>query len=199
MSRVTAVIVMGWLGVGSASAVNAGDGRVELGQESMAQAAATDCARFQSSARLPAGTPFRTVLLRGLEFRLSASWEISVGPIEEAALDYLWLVSPPLQTAPHRMIGPGYGLSARDSARIERPLRFVLTRADYDAARAAIDSQQSAEETLRRLDQLGRGHLSFVITDYQIREDVTLADGRKGDAFDWITFKGEACVPKQGK
>jgi len=94
------------------------------------------------------------------------------------------------------MIGPGYGMTARESARIERPLRFVVTRADYDAARAAVDLE-SAEETLKRLDKLGRGNLSFAITDYRIR-DVTLPDGRQGDAFDWITFKGEASVPKQG-
>jgi hypothetical protein len=93
------------------------------------------------------------------------------------------------------MIGPGYGLSARQSARIERPLRFLVTGADYDAARAVIDLR-SAEEILKRMDQLGRGRLSFVITDFQIR-DVTFADGRQGDAFDWITFKGEACVPKE--
>src|SRR6185503_9397918 len=135
-------------------------------------------------------------LLRGLEFRLSEAWDISVGPVGDTALDYLWVVSPPLRTAPHRMIGAGYGLSARDSARIERPLRFVLTRADYDAARAAIDDTRSAEQTLRELDRLGRGTLSFVITDYRIRDDVPLSDGRTTDAFEWIAFKGQACVTK---
>jgi hypothetical protein len=135
-------------------------------------------------------------LVRGLEFRLSTDWNISVGPIEDLTVDYLWLVSPPLQTAPHRMIGPGYGMTARQSARIQRPLRFVVTRADYHAARAAIELE-SAAETLQRLDQLGRGHLSLTITDYRIR-DVTLPDGRQGDTFVWITFKGEACVPNQG-
>jgi hypothetical protein len=110
-------------------------------------------------------------------------------------MDYLWLVSPPLQSAPHRVIGRGYGESARSSARIERPLRFVTTRADYDAALTAIDLP-SAGDTLKRLDQLGRGHLTLIITDYGI-QDLTLPDGEKSDAFDWIRFKGEACVPKQ--
>jgi hypothetical protein len=166
------------------------------GAASITQRGSTDCVLFQSPTRLAAGTPFRTALLRGLEFRLSAGWDISVGPAEEPTMDYLWVVSPPLRTAPHRMIGPGYGMTARESARIERPLRFVLTRADYDAARAAIDLA-SAGETLTRLEGLGRGHLSFAITDYRIR-DKMLPDGRQGDAFEWITFKGEACVPKQG-
>lgn len=154
-----------------------------------------ECAGFQSPGRLPAGTPFRARLVRGLEFRLSPDWNISVGPVDEPKMDYLWVVSPPLQTAPHRMIGTGYGLAARESAQIDRRLRFVVTRAQYDAARAAI-KLESAAETLKRLDQLGVGRLSFTITDSQVR-DIVLPDGRREDAFEWITFKGEACVPKQ--
>jgi hypothetical protein len=154
----------------------------------------TDCVRFESPGKLAAGTPYRATLLRGLEFRLSADWNISIGPLEDAT-DYLWVASPPLRTAPHRMIGAGYGLTARQSARIERPLRFVLTRADYEAARVAIDLE-SATDSLKRLEQLGRGRLSFAITDFRIR-DVTLHDGRQSDAFEWITFRGEACVPRQ--
>ena len=108
-------------------------------------------------------------------------------------MDYLWLVSPPLQSAPHRQIAAGYGLTARQSAVIPRPLRFVLTKADYDAARAAIDGN-SAEETLKRMDELGRGRLILKITDYQVH-DVVAADGSRTDAFDWIVFTGSACVP----
>lgn len=195
MSRTIAIIVTASVGFSSTVVIYAAFQPVESVGAASTQDAETECIPFQSPARLAAGMPFRAPLLRGLEFRLSANWDISVGPVEEPKTDYLWLVSPPLQTAPHRMIGAGYGMSARDSARIERPLRFVVTRADYDAAIAAIDLQ-SAGETLKRLDQLGRGHLSFAITDYRVRE-VTLPDGRQGDAFDWITFKGEACVPRQ--
>jgi hypothetical protein len=159
----------------------------------------TDCVQFQSPTRLAAGTPFRAALLRGLEFRLSDGWDISVGPAGEATVDYLWVVSPPLRTAPHRMIGPGYGLTARESAGIDRPLRFVLTRADYDAAKAAVDRTQPADETLRELDRLGRGTLSLVIVDFRVRDNVRLADGSTTDAFEWVTFKGEACVPKRDR
>jgi len=38
--------------------------------------------------------------------------------------------------------------------------------------------------------------LSFVITDYRIRDDVRLSDGSTTDAFEWIAFKGQACVTK---
>jgi len=196
MSWVIAVIPAAWI------VVTAGLGLyVEVGRavahciRSASQGASDDCVRFESPARFVAGTSFRAALLRGLEFRLSDGWQLTVGPVDEPTMDYLWVVSPPLQTAPHLMIGPGYGLTARESARIQRPLRFVLTRPDYDAARVAIDLQ-SPEETLKRLDQLGRGRLSFVITDFHVR-DVTLPDGRQADAFDWISFRGEACVPRE--
>ena len=197
MSRAIAIIVAASIGFSSTVGIDAANHQAAGGGPWTTQAAqTTDCARFQSPARLAAGMPFRAVLLHGLEFRLSANWNISVGPVEEPTMDYLWVVSPPLRTAPHRMIGPGYGMTARQSARIERPLRFVLSRADYEAARAAIDLE-SAAETLKQLDRLGRGRLSFTITDYRIR-DVMLTDGRQGDAFEWITFDGEACVPKEG-
>ena len=190
MSRMVVVVATALIALSAEVGLCPEGGRVAAAK----QGASDDCVRFQSPGKLAAGTSFRTALLRGLEFRLSDAWDIGVGPASEPMMDYLWVVSPPLRTAPHRMIGSGYGLTARQSARIERPLRFVLTRADYDAARAAID-QPPADETLKRMDQLGRGRLSFVITDYQVR-DMTLADGRQADAFEWITFKGEACVPK---
>ena len=182
-------VVVGWLGL-SPGSPQAPTGSVQPERGPTTQVSGTDCVQFQSPTRLAAGTPFRAALLRGLEFRLSDNWDISVGPVGNTGLDYLWVVSPPLRTAPHRMIGAGYGLSARDSARIERPLRFVLTRADYDAARAAIDDTRSPEQTLRTLDRLGRGTLSFVITDYRILDDVRLSDGSTTDAFEWIAFKG---------
>jgi hypothetical protein len=163
-----------------------------------AQAGDRNCVRFESSGRLPAGAPFYADLQLGLEFRLLPNrgwptWNISVGPKGKADLDYLWVASPPLQTAPHRVIGPSFGMTARDSLRIERPLRFVLTKSDHTAAIAAIELQSA--ETLKRLDLLGKGHLSLQITGHQIREH-TLADGRRVDAFEWITFSGEACIPK---
>jgi hypothetical protein len=195
MVRMIMVVVAALVVFGAALDIEVVPPVVEAEVPSGEQVASTDCVTFQSPGRLTQGTLFRAALLNGLEFRLSSAWSISVGPAGEPTMDYLWPVSPPLQTAPHLVIGPGYGMTARQSAQIPRPLRFVTTRADYDAARAAIELQ-SAEETLKQLDQLGRGHLTLAITDYRIR-DVTLADGRQSDAFEWIVFKGKACVPKQ--
>lgn len=162
------------------------------------QAGDRDCVRFESSGRLQAGASFRADLQLGLEFRLLPdrgwpAWSISVGPKGNVELDYLWVASPPLQTAPHRVIGPAYGMTASDSLRIERPLRFVLTQSDHTAAIAAIELHSA--ETLKRLDLLGKGHLNLQITGHHIREHL-LPDGRRVDAFEWITFSGEACVPK---
>ena len=197
MARVAVIVaaVCAWLSATARSDDSSAAVATPAGRSS-SQASATDCVRFQSPARLPAGTPFRAVLFRGLEFRLAADWQVTVVPSDEPTLDYLWVVSPPLRTAPHRMIGAGYGLTARQSVGIERPLRFVLTRAEYEAARAAIDSQQDAGITLKELERLGRGRLTFRITDYQVRDNVTLPGGATGDVLDWIAFTGEACAPR---
>lgn len=190
------VIIAAWIGWApmSIAPTSVDQERTDQTGRTQPATASSECVRFQSPGQLAAGSPFRAMLMRGLEFRLSPDWDIGVGPVDEPNMDYLWVVSPPLQVAPHRLIGPGYGLTARESARISRPLRFVLTRSDYDAARAAI-TNPSGEETLKEMDRLGRGRLSLVITSFQVR-DVPRASGQAADAFDWITFAGEACVGK---
>jgi hypothetical protein len=143
-----------------------------------------DCVPFKSPAKLRAGSEFRTTLFRGLELRLSKSWEISVGPIRDDT-DYLWLVSPPLRTAPQRTLGKGYGLSAAESATINRTLHFVLNRTDYDAALQS-HSLEDAGQTLNVLDKLGRGLLLLYVDKYEL----------DGENFRWISFHGEACAPR---
>jgi hypothetical protein len=143
-----------------------------------------ECVQFKSPTKLQVGSEFRAPLLRGLEFRLSKEWEISVRPIHDDT-DYLWLVSPPLRTAPQRKLGRGYGLSAPESAAITRTLHFVLNRVDYDAALASHNLEDAAQ-TLKVLDQLGRGLLLVYVDKFDL----------DGDNFRWISFHGEACVPK---
>ncbi len=155
-----------------------------------------ECVSFRSPKRLVAGAAFRVGLLHGLELRLSpgpGEWGISVGPVAEPEVDYLWVVSPPLRTAPHRTIGAAYGVTARQSVQMWRPLRFVVTRADHDAARAAHELS-SAEETLAQLERLGRGRLSLVITDFGLRNATPRYSGGVSEILDWIAFTGEACV-----
>ncbi|HEV3484445.1 MAG TPA: hypothetical protein VG106_03490, partial [Vicinamibacterales bacterium] len=124
-----------------------------------------NCVTFESSGRLRRGASFRKGVSPGLEFRLTArkdgvpGWYISVGPVDEAE-DYLWLVSPPLQTAPHLVVGPAYGLSAHESATLTpRRFRFVLTRVEYDRVRARIETAQITNAA--ELERMGRGTLLF--------------------------------------
>jgi hypothetical protein len=149
---------------------------------------------FNSPAPLLAGRPFEALLLRGLVFRLSPTWDISVGPVFEPTQNYLSVVSPPLRTAPHLMIGAGYGLTTRESVGLARPLRFVLTRAEYDAALSAIE-RHSPEQTLKQLQQLGRGSLTLDITHHELTA-VYRSGGVSLERLASIDFKGKACFPR---
>jgi hypothetical protein len=143
-----------------------------------------DCVTIKSPSKLSAGSAFRVALHHGLEFRLSKAWQISVGPAGDQT-DYLWLVSPPLHFAPQRFFGRSYYVSAAESMKLQRSLRFVINRQDYDAALAAGELDDAAE-SLRRLDILGRGVLILYIDKYEL----------DGETLRWISFHGEACVPK---
>ncbi len=74
---------------------------------------------------------------------------------------------------------------AKTAAEMDRPLRFVLNRADYDAALAS-HAWADAGETLKRLEELGRGILVIRVDKYEL----------DGDNFRWISFHGEGCVPR---
>jgi hypothetical protein len=155
---------------------------------------ASDCVSFASQGRLQAGTPFSYPLPSGLELKLTTDWDITVVSSDQPDVDYLWVGSPPLRTAPQRRIGPAYGMSARESVGFGRDLRFVITSEDYRAAREAIDSNRPTGEILRRLEELGKGRLSLVISEYGLRGD-RLQDGTFSETLEWISFRGEACVP----
>lgn len=145
-----------------------------------------DCVEIRSPLKLEAGTPFRKTIQGGLEFQSSKDWGIPVRPAGDRPLDYLWLVSPPLRTAPERKFGPGYNIViAADSAKLKRLLRFLINQTDYDSAIEAIALEDRAE-TLWRLDILGRGTLVLYVDKYEL----------KGDNSAWIRFHGEAYVPK---
>jgi hypothetical protein len=141
------------------------------------------CMSFTSPARLDPETPFRLTLFRDYELRVHGT--IAVGPRSAPEDDYLWIVSPPLQTAPHRFIYPSYGLSPDASARIDRSFHFVLGQPDYDKVLALYRAGTPAAEYLDLLAHLRLGTLSIVITDYAAR----------GNEFEWVEFRGEACIP----
>ena len=163
------------------------------GQRSIPPGPSTDCVSFETPSRVLAGDSFVTPIGKGLEFRLrsepAGTWNIIVGPTG-SPLDYLWVVSPPFQTAPHRQIGRGYNLNARESARLSpRRFRFVTTAQEYDDARALVDRarEPAAGITAQDFENRGPGTLELWVTGYGLSD----ADG----TLTWITVRGKACQP----
>jgi hypothetical protein len=161
---------------------------------------AYECARF-SSPRIRSGDAYSAPLQRGLTFRLHTeydegqtqkyggqAWHIVVAPSDRRDTDYLWLVSSPVGTARHLMIGPAFGWTAEESLKMTpRLLRFVLNEEDYRAAEvlnkeiiATFDSRTAERE------RLGKGTLTLEIARFE----------RTGNAIHWIELKGESCVPQ---
>ena len=161
--------------------------------------AAVHCVTFQTPSRLPAGESFAAPLGNGLEFSLVSDgdtetgghWDIRVMPTEEAG-DYVWVVSPPYQSAPHRQIGRGYNLTASQSARLSpRRLRFVTSPREYDEATKLAETAMTdarAGITIEHIVSKGQGTLSLWITGFGV------ATGK--DALTWITVRGRACQPR---
>jgi hypothetical protein len=174
-----------------------------LSVASQLSASDRECVTFWSHGRLQHGLGFSAPLPRGLELRLSPeraadnlsySWNILVK--EPAGTDdFLWVVSPPFQTAPHRMIGAGYGLTARESVQIQRGFRFVLNQAAYEEAVQIVQTEPAVPAKLAKLERLGQGILALRITAYELREGIKRWHGTH-DGLEWIEFDGGACVPQ---
>ena len=148
-----------------------------------------ECVQFGAK-QLRSGTSFTYALPLGLEFRMpadSGGWSITVGPLDDRAADFLAPVSPPFRSAPHRVIGSGFGVTPQESVRVSpRALRFVLSRRDAQAARDIASAALVGDvHRLKALDTLTTGTLTLRITDADADEEVVR----------WLTFDAEACVP----
>jgi hypothetical protein len=148
-----------------------------------------ECVQFGAK-QLRAGASFTHPLPSGLEFRLPFSeggWSITVGPADDRAADFLAPVSPPFRSAPHRVIGFAFGVTAEDSVRVSpRALRFVLSRRDAQAARDIASAARVGDmHRLKDLDRLTTGTLVLRITGAEADEEVVR----------WFGFDAEACVP----
>jgi hypothetical protein len=156
-----------------------------------------DCVRFSSHGRLQMGKSYVASLPRGLKVRLAEEgafgWDISVEPAKGSGENYAWVVTPPFGTAPHMRIGPGYNLTARQSVRIERAYRFVLSQEDYHSAVQA--DRESGDRLFDELERLGKGSLTLQITGFGVRM-VNVPEIGRMEALNWIEFRGEACVPR---
>jgi len=155
----------------------------------------TECVTFATPARFAAGQSFTKPIGQGLEFRLSwdrrRSWHIAVGPVASDE-DYLSVVSPPLRTAPHLVIGEGYNVTALQSARLSpRQFRFVTSAREYQEARQLVDRAErdaGGGITVADIERKGKGSLELEITGFD-------ANGSP-KALAWISVKGRACQPR---
>ena len=133
----------------------------------------TRCVSFETPSRVLAGNSFTTPIGNGLKFRLrsepAGTWGIMVGPAG-TPLDYLWVTSPPFQTAPHRQIGRGYSPSATESAQLSpRRFRFITTTQEY-------------EEAVALFDRAGRDGLAVTVQDFEKRGRARSNCGLRGMA-----------------
>jgi hypothetical protein len=150
---------------------------------------AGECVQFGAK-QLRAGASYAYPLPSDLEFRLpyqGSGWSISVGPRDDREADFLSPVSPPFRSAPHRVIGSGFGVTAEESVRVSpRVLRFVLTRRDAQAARDIASAALVGDvQRLKDLDKLVTGTITLRITGADADEE----------AVQWLGFDAEACVP----
>lgn len=99
----------------------------------------------------------------------------------------MWVVTPPFQTAPQRMIGAGYNVTAKQSAQIPRELRFVLNERGYALAALLYELEPASQRKRAKIRALGKGLLWLEFTGHELAPDGTLA---------WIEFQGRACVPR---
>jgi hypothetical protein len=185
------VIVMATAGLGSQSAPQ--------GQPAASSTAWT-CIDFASDGPLKPGTAFQYPLPGGLQFRLTpeenpalTQWYLSVVP-QEGTPDFLWIASPPWQTAPQLAVGATYGLNLRESLATGRSLQFVLNASDYAEALALHDrvSKQQSDEVMNQILALGKGRLYFHVTGYEARKK---PDGSDSNLLDSVEFRAVVCVP----
>jgi hypothetical protein len=165
------------------------------GEPKTSPPAAQDCVPFETPSRVLARDSFTAPIGKGLEFRLrpepAGTWNITVGPAG-TPLDYLWVVSPPFQIAPHRQIGRGYHLSATESAQLSpRRFRFVTTPQEYEEAarfgdRAGRDPATNI--TAGDITDRGKGSLELWITGFDAMPTE--------DSLRWIAVRGRACQPQ---
>jgi hypothetical protein len=149
-----------------------------------------ECVDISSRGRLRSDSEFAGRLPRGLELHLSpgeiAGWDLSITR-KGSRDDFMWVVTPPFRTAPQRMIGAGYGMTAAQSVQFDRELRFVLNQRDYNAALKVYESELASESKMAKFRALGKGLLMLRFTGHK-----TAADG----SLEWIEFTGRACVPR---
>jgi hypothetical protein len=144
--------------------------------------------------RLPSGESFTAAIGKELEFRLRAEprgrWIITLGPTG-AMRDYIGIVSPPFETAPHLLIGAGYETAKESVMRSPRRFQFVTTPQEYEDAVAFVEHARRDREariTAREIEQKGKGSLELWITEFGMSP--------AEDTLSWVIVRVKACQPR---
>lgn len=95
--------------------------------------------------------------------------------------DYFYPVNPPLRLNPSQTLGKGYGMTARESLRGGRELRFLLSEADYDAIEPlatdalwpynASDPDRALDRYTAKLNSLSTGLFRLAIVSSDISQE----------------------------
>jgi hypothetical protein len=162
-----------------------------------------ECTAFHSE-RIAAGRSYSHPLQRALVFRFTAEtgrgleqaepvWHITVGPEGPGdRIDYVWPVSPPINSTRHLFVGAGLDWTAAHSLRMNpRRLRFVLTAQELRQAESAYQrivkqavSNQPFDSTPLR--DLGRGELTVTFGNVVVTDD----------RIESLTLFVRSCVPE---
>jgi hypothetical protein len=99
---------------------------------------AQQCPAVTISFSLKAGESFQQEIGNDLVFLVRADtsrerpngWALSID--NAAGRDVIAPVNPPIRFNPSQILGPGYGLTAKDSLKNDRELHFLISDSDYE-------------------------------------------------------------------
>jgi hypothetical protein len=155
------------------------------------QPAQPECTRITLKLTLTAGQSYEQRIGGNLTLKVMPSdgWTFS---LEDAAShDYIAPVNPPLRFNPLQTLGPGYSLSAKESLKWDREVRFILNEPDYKRIHQlwhyalwpadAPDPDHAIENYVGTIKQLRTGFLRVSI----LQSDVSPDDIVRSATFSW--------------
>ncbi len=106
-------------------------------------------------------------------------WSLTLDDAE--GHDYIYPVNLPIRFNPWQILGPGYDLSAKESLKMDRELRFLLNNSDYEFVKplltgalwpySAPDPEHATEKYVDALGRLRTGLLQLKIVRAEVSPD----------------------------
>ena len=166
-----------------------------------AWAASGENKSIRFSGEVSRGQKYSREFSRRLVFNLFPTdygWDIAIWDKADPKADFVFVATPPYRFFNPRYIGAIYGYSAAEAVALTpRAFRFVMSRADYASALAAVQrlswphggSKKELEESKRFLDTVpkGQGELKIV--------DATLGRRSGKEQIEYLKFAVELKLP----